>query len=310
MKRTLLLVALALAAGTAVAQDYPTKPVRVIVPNAAGGATDAAARLYQRALEDILPQPVVVINMPGAGTTTGSREVLQAAPDGHTMLLIHQALFTSSVMGLADYGPEDFTPVAMTGIEPTLLVVRGDSEIKNLDQFYDAARENPGSIQAGVQIGALNHFALALVADVGEVDLNYVQTGGGGPTYAALLGGHIDAAYASVPDVVQYIEAGEMNVVAVLSENRADALPDAPTSVEQGYEVVIPIRHVWYMPKDTPEEIVAYMQDALEQAIESDIVRDFYEARSVEPAIVTGDELHEQISAEFAVFQDVEARMQ
>jgi tripartite-type tricarboxylate transporter receptor subunit TctC len=311
MKPTLLLAAvLALGSGLATAQDYPSKPIRVVVPNAAGGATDAAARLYQKALEDILPQPVVVVNMPGAGTTTGSREVQQAVPDGYTMLLIHQALFTSSVMGLIDFGPEAFEPVAMTGVEPTILAVRTDSDITNLDEFYAAARENPGDLKAGVQIGALNHFGMAMVANAGGVELNYVQTGGGGPTYAALLGGHIDAAYGSVPDLAQYIEADQMRSVAVLSENRASSLPDAQTAAEQGYDVVLPIRHVWYMPKGTPADIVATMEDALRQALDSETVREFYAARSVEPVIVTGDELQQQVTAEFAAFQEIEATMQ
>ena len=299
---------IALSSGAALAQEYPSKPIRVIVANAAGGATDAAARLYQEALADIVPEPIVVVNMPGAGTTRGGREVLNATPDGHTMLINHQAVFTSAVMGLADYRPEDFEAVAMTGLEPTVVVVRPDSGIENLDDLYAAAAEE--GIDAGVQIGALNHFAMAMVANAGDAEFNFVQTGGGGPTYAALLGGHIDAAYATVPDAAQYVEAGEMRAIALLGEDRSDTLPDVPTSIEQGYDVTLPIRHVWYMPKGSPEEAIAYMADALGQAMQTDTVQEFYSERSVEPVIVTGEELDQQIAEEFARFEEIEAGME
>lgn len=306
MKRIVLLATVLVASfvGGAFAQDYPTRPVRVIVPNPVGGATDAAARLYQRVMEQDLPQPMVIVNMPGAGTATGSRNVVEAAPDGHTMLVIHQALYTSSVMGLTDYGPEAFTPVALTGLEPTVLVVHTDSDFHDLDDLFTAAREDPTNVKAGVQIGALNHFAIAMVAAEGDVDFNYVQTGGGGPSYAALLGGHIDLAYGSIPDVAQYIEAGQMRVVAVLMDERVPSIPDAPTAAEQGYDVVMPIRHVWYMPSGSPDHAVTYMENALTAAIHSEAVTELYASRSVEPVILTGEELKEQIAAEFAAFHE------
>lgn len=303
--RHLALAALIAFPTAAAAQDYPSKPVRITVPNAVGGATDSTGRVFQKALESILPVPIVVVNKPGAGTSEGAREVREAEADGHHVLLTHQAMYTSTIMGLKDFGPEAFEPVAATGASGVGIAVRADSDYQSLDDLYQAAKESPDEIKAGVNVGALNHFVLAITADAGDAKLNFVHTGGGGPTNAALLGGHIEVAMVAIGDVAQYVESGDVRVIAVLGEERSDVLPNVSTAKEQGYDVNLPIVHVWYMPEGTPDARVETMANALEEAMNAEVVQDFFEATSTAPLFLKGDALDSYIEEEYANYRAV-----
>ncbi|MFM8681264.1 MAG: tripartite tricarboxylate transporter substrate-binding protein, partial [Alphaproteobacteria bacterium] len=153
-------IAASLAATTlataARAQAYPDKPIRIVVPNPPGGSADYVARFFQVPLQRLLGQGVAIANVVGGGTSIGNRQVRDAAPDGHTVLAVHQALLTAATLKVMDFGPEAFAQVAQVATEYVAVVVNRKAPYQTLPSFLDAARS--GELKAGVQIGAINHF--------------------------------------------------------------------------------------------------------------------------------------------------------
>ena len=182
-------------AAFAAAADYPEKPVRVIVPNKAGGGADIIVRLVSEKLSKVLGQPVVVQNQPGAATAVGSRAANEADADGYTVLANHEAIITLAAMGRLGFDIEGLDPVAKTGGYANFLVAGAAAPFSTYPEFCAHAAANPGAISAAVQIGALSHFHVISAADACEAELNYVNVTGGGAAFrAALLGGTIDVA--------------------------------------------------------------------------------------------------------------------
>ncbi len=264
--KSLVGAALAVAVATqASAQDYPTKPIRLVVPLAAGGGSDVFARLLAPGLEKQLGQPIVVVNAPGAGTAIGSRQVLNAEPDGYTVLLNHVALHSLFALGKADFNFKDFAVVAGTTAVPNMIVSRPDLGYEDLPSLFAAARENPDSIKAGVNIGAPNHLSVALAAARGGgAPFRYVQTGGATQTLTALLGSQVDIGILTTGDAAAFRDTGEVKFLAILDDERSADYPDVPTAAEEGVDVKMVLDYYWFMPKGTPQERVDIFADALE----------------------------------------------
>ncbi|MCA0449923.1 MAG: twin-arginine translocation signal domain-containing protein, partial [Proteobacteria bacterium] len=158
---------------------YPDKPIRIVVPNPPGGSADYIGRFFQTPLQRILGQPVAVANVVGGGTSIGNRQVRDAAPDGHTVLAVHQALLTAAALKVMDFGPEAYQKVAQVAAEYVTVVVNRKAPYQDLKSFLTAAKA--GDLRAGVQIGAINHFLFLSLGDKTNVKFRYVNTGGGGP---------------------------------------------------------------------------------------------------------------------------------
>jgi len=303
----ILLGAVAVVAPVAAGAQYPEGPITVVVPNNPGGSTDRVARLFSDAIQEGLNVPVTVTNMPGGGTSVGARFVMESPADGQTVLMVHQALMTAGATGISDFGAEAFEPVAITGVDPSIIIVRADSEYATLTDLMETIAERPGEVTAGVNIGALNHFALMAVEAAAGGGFRFVHTGGGGPSTTALLGGHIDATYLTLSDAMQYHESGDLRILAVFLPERHVAAPDLPTAVEQGYDLVLPIKHIWWMPVGTPEDRVAAFAAALEAAmVDPRIEQTFAESLTV-PRFVQGEELDEEVQSEYARIQEMAA---
>jgi tripartite-type tricarboxylate transporter receptor subunit TctC len=289
-------LALSAAPGWAV---YPEKPIKVIVPNPPGGSLDVIARVFQKALEKALPQPIVVVNVVGGGTSIGSRQVKEAPADGHTVLVNHQALMTAAATGVADFGPEAFTPVAQTGADPTVFIVHKSAPINSLKDLFAAASAAPNTLKAGVQIGALNHLAtLAAAKAGGDVKFRYVQTGGGAPSLTALMGQHIDITQLPLSVAASYHRSGDVRIIALFEPARHPDVPDVPAAREQGYDVVLPIMNVWWMPKGTPQDRVDAFASALEKAMDDPEVRRHLKDSLMSAVFVRGSALGESVDRE------------
>lgn len=309
--RKLLLAGLALigaALATPANADYPDQPIRIVVPNAPGGSTDLTARIFQRALEQIFPEPVIVANVVGGGTSVGAREVKDAAPDGYTVLMIHQALMTAAATGVADFGPDALVKVAQTGSDPSILVVGKDSPYKTLADLFTAAKQQPDTLKAGVQIGALNHISMLAAAKAGgDVRFRYVQTGGGGPSLTQLMGGHIDVTYLTLSDALRYHQSGDVRILATFEPERHPAIPDIPTARDQGFDVLLPIKHIWWMPKETPQDRVDAFADALEKAMQMPEVQKHLTQSLTSPVFMRGAELEQEVAREYERIQGLVA---
>lgn len=302
LKLAAMAAVLALSApiGMPAAADYPEEPITVVVPNNPGGSTDRVARLFADELQRNLGVPVTVVNKPGGGTSVGARFVKDADPDGYTLLMVHQAMLTAGATGISDFGPDAFEVVGLTGVDPSIIIVNAHSPYQTLDDLMEAARENPETIKAGVNIGALNHFALMAVEEAGDGAFRFVHTGGGGPSTTALLGGHIDVTYLTLSDAQQYHEAGDLRILAVFLPERHEAAPDLPTAIEQGYDLYLPIKHMWWMPEGTPNDRVETLANALEDAMDAESVQETFKQSLTVPRFASGAELQEELDIEFA----------
>ena len=242
------------------ADDFPSRPLRVIVPFSPGGAVDGPMRLIAQHLSQRLGQPVVVENKPGAGATIGTDVVAKAAPDGYTLLLASQTnAISATLYSNLPFDPiEDFTPVALIGREPGVVVVNPAVPVATLQQLIAYVKERPGQIDyASSGNGSGQHLFAALLASRTGMKMNHVPYRGSGQATTDLLGGVVAMSIPGTAGMVGHIKAGKLRALAVTGAARSPQLPDVPTVMEAGvpdYEA-----YVWMgllAPKGTPPAIV------------------------------------------------------
>jgi tripartite-type tricarboxylate transporter receptor subunit TctC len=301
-RRHFLTAAGAAIAAPAIAQTgYPDKPIRVIVPNAPGGAADILARTFQRPLERQLGQPVVIANVVGGGTSIGNRQARDAAPDGHTVLAIHQALLAAAALRVQDFGPEALEKVAQIGSEYVGVVVNKSSPIQGLPDLLNMARA--GNARAGVQIGAWNHFLFLSLASATGVRFRFVNTGSGGPTRTALAGNHIEAAYLSLTEAKPLIASGDLRMIAYMAPQGPSDVPEVKTAREQGIDLTQATNFWWWMPKNTPRDRVDRFAEALRAALGEAETAQRLREMAVTPAFLKGAELEAEIDRQYQFMQ-------
>ncbi|NRA21834.1 MAG: tripartite tricarboxylate transporter substrate binding protein [Oceanospirillaceae bacterium] len=273
-KKTVIAVASVLVvtvAGSAFADTYPKKPIKIIVPFGAGGGSDIVMRTIQPYLEKSLGESIVVINVPGSGSVAGSRRAKGAKADGYTVLLNHTTLLTAMVTKKADFSYKDFDIVANAVYMPLVVAVPKNSPINNLQDLAAFKKKHGKAAIAGVNLGAINHFAMGMIAPSDkESAVRYVQTGGGAKTMAALLGKHIDVGILAGPEAKPLIESGDIKLIASLSDQRIPYFPNTLTALEQGVEASIGIQYTWYMPKGVDQDTKDIFAKALSSAIGND----------------------------------------
>jgi tripartite-type tricarboxylate transporter receptor subunit TctC len=263
-RRTLLHLAAGAAALPAIsriarAQAYPTKPVRVIVASAPGGAVDILARLMGQGLSDRLGQPVIIDNRPGAGGNIGTEVVARAPPDGYTILLISQAQAVNATLyEKLNYDfIRDIAPVASIIRQPLVMLVNPSVPAKTVPEFIAYAKANPGKVNmASPGNGSTSHMAGELLKMMAGVNIVHVPYRGAGPALTDMLGGQVQMMFPATVASIEYIRAGKLRALAVTTATRSEALPDIPTVGDfvPGYEV-----SAWFgvgAPKRTPAEIV------------------------------------------------------
>ena len=277
--------------------DFPDKPITVIVPFAAGGGSDTFVRIFQKAIreENLSPQPIVVKNVAGAGGTIGSRAALKAKPDGYTILCLHDGMYTAQHYGNADWGPSDFEPIAAIGRSGVVIAVKDNSPYQSLAELMDEAVQRPYELVFGTNIGAPNHYsAMFLQKGKPGAKFRFTQTGGGAKRLSQLKGGHVELTGFSVGEYEQFKAAG-IRAVAVLSEKREPSYPDLLTAKEQGVDAVHGLMQFWWAPKGTPPERIAYFEDLLKQAMETETVQKRLASLHVDPIFQIGESLRETI---------------
>jgi tripartite-type tricarboxylate transporter receptor subunit TctC len=268
----LLTLTLAFVAATcaARAQDYPTRPIRFIVPFAAGGGSDAQSRIWADVLSKALGQGVAVENMGGGGGTIGVRTVARAAPDGYTILSTTPSFTINPyIQKDVDYDPAaDFEPVIQTTTSPIVLVVPKASELKSVKDVIDLARAKPGQVFYGTAgVGSIAHLSSALFASLAKVDLVHVPYRGTGPALIDLLGGRLQVQFENAPGVLPQITSGELRAIAVGTAQKSKILPDLPTIAETvpGYE-----SSSWFgimVPAKTPRAVVDKLNAAINKGL-------------------------------------------
>jgi tripartite-type tricarboxylate transporter receptor subunit TctC len=276
IKRLALTAAAAIAPLAAMAQAWPTKPITLVVPFAAGGPTDVVARVLGAAMTRTLGQPVLIENKTGAGGTIAAAAVARAAPDGYTFLIHHNGMATApSLYRKLAYNPlTDFDYVSQVIDVPMTLVGRKDLPAKDYNELVAYLKANGDKVNlAHAGLGAVSHLCGMVFRQAIGVDLTTVPYQGTGPAMNALLGGQVDLLCDQTTSTTQHIKAGSVKLYGVTTGARIKTLPDAPTLAEQGlkgFEVVV--WHGIYAPKGTPNEATTKFGAALKAALKDPAV--------------------------------------
>lgn len=260
---------------------YPERPIHIVVPYDAGGGSDTFVRILQKGISEdqLLDQPLVIINQPGGSGTIGSREVKNADPDGYKILCHHNAIITAKLAETVDYGPEAFEPIAMTGEMSMVILVRDDSPIENIVDLLQTAKDKPSTIRFGANKGAPAYFTtLQLQKALPGAELSIVSAGGGADRYSKILGGHLEAGIFSLSEYLDFrgIEGTpadeNIRAIALLSHQRHESIPDVPTAVEMNIPVVLTNANYWWAPKETPAAIIDFWADVLAKVMQNETV--------------------------------------
>lgn len=288
---------------------FPDKPLRIIVPFAAGGGTDLIARLVADGMAQDLGQPVIVENKPGAGTVIGTDYVAKSPPDGNTLVMatFAHAVNPSLLAKLPFDADKDFAAVAMVGTSPNVLVVRADRPYQSVRDIINAAKAAPGKLNYGsFGNGTSAHLAGALFANLAKVDITHVPYKGSSPALTDLLGGQIDMMFTTAASVAQYVSAGKLRALAVTSATRSSAWAQVPTLAEAGVPGYM--AESWYglyAPAGTPPATVARLNAAVKQAVKSDNFRRRVESEGLMTNVGPPAELERYVRAEQARWRKV-----
>lgn len=270
------LSALALAATAAMpatASDYPEQEIELIIPYGPGGATDVIFRLIAEEAEQYLGQSIVPVNMAGAGATRGSRHVLEADPDGYTLLGSHDTIALSNLAGMVDYSYMDFDPIALLTQTINIPSTYPDHPIQSADDIADYVEENPGEVRFSMIPTSTDHFFWAQffeAADIDMDDIGFVSYDDTGSQVSALMAGDIDFAMLNLPSGGSYFEDESLVPLAVAHPERLDALPDTPTLREVGIDLDNATSRGLFAPPGTPDDVIETVADAFGRALESE----------------------------------------
>lgn len=253
----LLAASTVLPAGQALAQES-AKPIRIVVPFAPGGSNDIVGRTMAQQLSIRLKRSVVVENVPGAGGAIGSAMVARAEPDGNTLLLISSTFtMNASVMKLSYDPVKSFTPVAMLGMGPSVIVVAASLPVNSIKELIDYSKKNPGKVYFGsAGVASFQHFAIELFKLRTGADLTVVHYKGGGPALIDLAAGHVHVSLGSLIQMQTFLRSGKIKILGVAGARRVDLIPDVPTLKETGVDVEVSNWWGLLAPAGTPINLV------------------------------------------------------
>ncbi|MCR5867283.1 tripartite tricarboxylate transporter substrate binding protein [Aquincola sp. J276] len=264
-----------LQAAPARAQDYPQRPIELVVPYAAGGGTDAVARAFAEALKKHLPQSVLVVNKAGAGGAIGFTEVMSSRPDGYKIGVGTVEITMLPHLGVARFSADDFTPIAQLNAEPSAVTVQSGAPWRTLEDFLAHARAKPGEVRIGNSgTGAIWHLAAEQMGRKTGTRFMHVPYAGANPAINDLLGGHIEAVTVSPSEVAQHVAGGKLRLLGVMADQRAARFADVPTLKERGVDVSISTWRGIVVPRRTPPQVVEVLRNASRLAAQEAGFRD------------------------------------
>ena len=302
---------LILVSATSLAQDYPSRPVQVIVPFSAGGAVDAVGRLMAQKLSDRLGRPVVVDNRPGASGNIGAQGVARAPADGYTLLMAavtNYAINAPLQPAQVTYSLEkDFVPVAIVGNVPLMLVVNPAVPAANLQQFIQLAKSKPGQLTfASSGNGSTEHLAGELFKKLAGVDMLHVPYKGGAPAVADVMGGQVNAMVATTPNVLPNVKANRLRALATAMPARNSQLPDVPTAAEAGL-AGFEVASVYGIlaPAGTPPAVINRLTSELNAVLKMLDTLERLQQLGIEASYSPPDDAARRIRAEFVKWSKV-----
>jgi tripartite-type tricarboxylate transporter receptor subunit TctC len=302
-------VAVALSAGSAIhAQGYPERPLKLVVPFPAGGASDTSARLVAQHMQSGLGQPVIIENQGGAGGTIGTRQVARAPADGYTLLLGSIGTFGSQpLLYKLDYDPHKaFAPVATTVIDKLVLVAGPSLPARSLAELVARAKANPGKLNYGNAIGIGPHLVTELFKLKSGASITHVPYRGGAPMIADLLAGQIDMTINGKSVLLPHIQAGKLRALAVTGAARWPEFPGLPTLLEAGYaDAPYDAMFGIVVPMGTPPAVIQRLNTVINEGLRSPDMRASLAKLGIEPVITSAQEFAAIIDAEVPKWAEV-----
>jgi tripartite-type tricarboxylate transporter receptor subunit TctC len=299
-----------LAAAPAVAQNYPTKPIRILIAQAPGSATDVVSRVVGNRLSEGLGQPIVIEARPGAGGVVGTEAAARSAPDGYTLFMANNSTHGSNpaVYAKLPYDAiNDFAPIAFVASVPYVLVVDPSLPAKNVQELVALAKSRPGKMNyASAGNGSTHHFCGELLKSMSGIDLLHIPYKGSPPAIAGLLGGEVSMMFANVADIGSQIKNAKVKALAVTTARRAASLPDTPTMAEAGlpgFEIVS-----WFgllAPAGTPAPIVGRLNAETVKVLERKDVQATLAMQGLEVAPGSPEQFAAHIKSEIAKFTKI-----
>ena len=272
-------LAVAAVSGLALAQSYPSKPVKIVIPFVPGGPSDTVGRAIGSKFQEFLGQPAIVENRPGANGAIAAELVARSDPDGYTILVGSIGVFSINAALHKDlrYHPvRDFAPITLAVTTPNVLVTKLDFPAKTVKELVEYARKNPGRISYGSSgAGSSDHLTAELFKQMTNTFGVHIPYRGGAAVVTDLLGGQVEASFQNLGTVATQIRAGKIRALAVTANSRASALPEIPTMAEAGFPgLVVTSWQAAAAPARTPREIVAKLNDAAVKALRSPEIRE------------------------------------
>jgi tripartite-type tricarboxylate transporter receptor subunit TctC len=291
------------------AQNYPAKPVRVVVPLAPGGATDIQARVLSKVLSEQFGQPFIVDNRPGAAGMIGAESVAKSAPDGYTLLFTTASLAINATLSKSTikFDPaKDLTPVIWVSSTPLVLIVHPGVAAKSAAELTDLARKKPGTLNAALTVsGSTSHLAAEMFRQLAGISFTNVPYKGGAPAMLALVSGEVDFLFAEALLAAPQIKAGKVRALAVTTAKPSPTFPDLPTMNAMLAGFVADNWFAIYAPAGTPREIVAAINAAVRSALETKAVRALFEQDALAPVGSTPEELGAHLNREIDRYAEV-----
>ncbi|MEP3279932.1 MAG: tripartite tricarboxylate transporter substrate binding protein [Stappiaceae bacterium] len=270
------------------AAEFPSEPIKVIVPFKPGGRTDVVARLMAEKIKEkgLLSQPMVIVNAAGGAGANAVNQMRRGKTDGHTIVHWHHQSLIAMAMKLGDFGLGDFRSIGYTGGGSPVWAVRADSEFNTIQELVDHLKANPRGLVEAVGIGTIPHFVGGMFANEAGFETRYVTANSGADRLRLLLGGNADIALFSASE---YLRQGkDLKALVYFGRERLPEMPDVPTATELGYDVSWANPNWWLAPADTPDEVVDALAAALEAAMNDPEMVEYFHNNTLEPYWMSG----------------------
>ena len=303
-------LAVTLTAGTAPADDYPSRPIRLIVPYAAGGGADSVARIVAKRVGETIGQAIVIENRGGGGSIIGTELVNTSEPDGYTLLLGQSGPISinPAIYKTLPYDPvRDFAPVSMTTAYPYIMVVNPALGVKTLQEFVALARSQPGKLNYGTTgVGAANHLVTELFDSKAGITMTHIPYRGTALAVADLIAGHVQVVFADPISALPYMDAGTLLALAVTSKDRSPVAPAVPTISESGYPGFDAIGwHGILAPANTPAAIVKKLNTEIVEALKDPDTRALLEKQAMQTVGNSPQAFADFIKQDIAIWKEV-----
>ncbi|WP_313298399.1 tripartite tricarboxylate transporter substrate binding protein BugE [Diaphorobacter sp.] len=309
-RRHLVALALTMATGTSFADNYPTKPIRLVVPFAPGGTTDIIARVVSDPLTKNLGQPVIVENKGGGGGVIGATETARSAPDGYALgvATVSTTAANPAINPKTPYNPiTDFTPIINIAATPNIIAVNPAFPAKDYAGFIAELKKNPGKYSYGSSgTGGIGHMLMELYKSLTNTFITHIPYRGAGPALNDVVAGQVPIIFDNLPSALPFVKAGKLVPIVVSAPTRLKELPNVPTFKEVGLEPVNRLAYYGLLgPKGLPKDVVDKLNEATRKAVEDPAVRKRIEDTGSIIVANTPEQFAQQIKAEFDVYKEV-----